>query len=327
MNPGEPPAGRDERYERASTLAARAPVPARLGRILAGTAGWTDPSLVRCKCFYPPGATSAEDRLRFYSAQFPLVEVDSTYYALPSHANAERWVERTPAGFTFDVKAFAPLTQHPVEPERLPSDIRGMLPPELLEKPRLYPRDLPAEAITALWTRFASAIEPLVRADRLGCVLLQFPPWFTATRGNARVIEDCRGRLAGHRVAVELRHASWGERERLARLVALLRGIDASYVIVDEPQGKRSSMPPAVLVADPELAVIRFHGRRAETWGTRAGVAAKYDYVYDPEELAPWARAVERLAGEVERVHVVFNNCVSNDAVLGAKGLMALLAR
>ncbi len=98
--------------------------------------------------------------------------------------------------------------------------------------------------MSALWERFGRALEPLARAGRLGCVLLQFPPWFTATRGNARYIEDCRARLGDHRMAVELRHASWGERERLAWLAALLREIDASYVIVDEPQGKRNSMPP-----------------------------------------------------------------------------------
>jgi uncharacterized protein YecE (DUF72 family) len=325
-HPEEPPTEHDARYERASTLAARAPMPARVGHILAGTAGWTDPSLVASHRFYPPTATSAEDRLRFYGTQFPLVEVDSSYYALPSRLNAERWVERTPAGFTFDIKAFAPLTQHPVEPARLPADLKRALPAEILEKSRLYPKDLPGEVEVAIWERFARAIEPLACAGRLGCVLLQFPPWFAATRGNARILEDCRARLEGHRVAVELRHASWGERERLERLAALLRAIEASYVIVDEPRGKRNSMPPAVLVTDPRLAVLRFHGRRAETWGARVSVQEKYDYLYDPRELEPWARTVEQLAGEVEQVHVVFNNCVSNYAVLGAKGLTALIA-
>ncbi len=118
--PKKAPAEHDNRHERASALASRAPVPARVGHVLAGTAGWTDPSLIKSHRFYPAEATSAEARLRFYSAQFPLVEVDSSYYALPSQANAERWVERTPDGFTFDIKAFAPLTQHPVEPARLP---------------------------------------------------------------------------------------------------------------------------------------------------------------------------------------------------------------
>jgi uncharacterized protein YecE (DUF72 family) len=316
----------DARYQRASALAERAPVPARLGHVLAGTAGWTDPSLVKSRRFYPEGATSAEDRLRFYGTQFPLVEVDSSYYALPSEANAQRWAERTPPGFVFDIKAFAPLTQHPVEPARLPADLRSALPEEILHKPRLYPKDLPGEVHAALWERFTGALAPLARAGRLGSVLLQFPPWFTATRGNARIIEEARARLGDLQVAVELRHASWGERARLPRLVALLRSIGASYVIVDEPQGKRNSMPPAVLVADPRLAVIRFHGRRAETWAERASVQEKFDYLYDPAELEPWAGTVARLAGEVEQVHVVFNNCVSNYAVLGAKGLMALFA-
>ena len=301
-------------------------MPACVGHVLAGTAGWTDPTLIKSHRFYPEGATNAENRLRFYSTQFPLVEVDSSYYALPSRANAERWVERTPDGFTFDIKAFAPLTQHPVEPARLPSDLKSALPAEVLEKPRVYPKDLPGEVMSALWERFSGAIEPLARAGRLGCVLLQFPPWFAATRGNARYIEDCRARLGHHRMAVELRHASWGERTRLVRLAALLRELEASYVIVDEPQGKRNSMPPTVVVADPRLAVLRFHGRRAETWGGRASVTEKYDYIYDPDELEPWARTVERLAGEVREVHAVFNNCVSNHAVIGAKGLMALLA-
>ncbi|APR77412.1 Hypothetical protein A7982_02759 [Minicystis rosea] len=324
--PKRAPAEDDNRYERASALAEHAPMPARVGHVLAGTAGWTDPSLIKSHHFYPPEATSAENRLRFYSSQFPLVEVDSSYYALPSRANAERWVERTPDGFTFDIKAFAPLTQHPVEPARLPSDLKSALPEEILEKPRVYPKDLPDELMTMLWERFVWAIEPLARAGRLGCVLLQFPPWFAATQHNARYIEECRTRLGHHRMAVELRHASWGERDRLARLAALLRDIEASYVIVDEPQGKRNSMPPAVIVADPRLAVVRFHGRRSETWGVRASVMEKYDYIYDREELDPWARTVERLAEEAREVHTVFNNCVSNYAVLGAKGLMALVA-
>jgi uncharacterized protein YecE (DUF72 family) len=322
---GRTPDERDERYRRASTLAARAPIPARIGRVLAGTAGWTDPSLIRSHRFYPPGATSAEDRLRFYATRFSLAEVDSTYYALPSRANAQRWAERTPAGFTFDVKAFAPLTGHPVEPARLPADLRGALSRDVRDKPRLYPRDLPGAVLDALWDRFTRALEPLLHAGRLGCILLQFPPWFTATQANAKVLERCRARLDGLRVAVELRSASWGEPERLPRLAALLSGLGASYVIVDEPQGTPTSMPPAVLVPDRRLAVVRFHGRRTETWRAAASVEERFDHLYDPRELAPWTLTVARLAGQVQEVHLVFNNCVSNHAVLGAQGLIALL--
>jgi uncharacterized protein YecE (DUF72 family) len=83
-----------------------------MGTIQVGTAPWTDKSLIESGRFYPKGRTSAEDRLRYYASQFPMVEVDSSYYAMPSARNAELWVERTPRGFTFNVKAFrAPATR------------------------------------------------------------------------------------------------------------------------------------------------------------------------------------------------------------------------
>jgi uncharacterized protein YecE (DUF72 family) len=325
LPPTAEPLERADRLASATELASRAPVPARLGRVLAGTAGWTDPTLSKGQRFYPKGVSSPADRLKFYSSQFPLVEVDASYYALPSPVNARHWAERTPPDFTFNIKAFAPLTQHPVEIARLPSDLQRSLPEEIRAKPRVYPKDLPEEVRAAIWDRFRRAVAPLREARKLGCVLLQFPPWFTATRGNARVIEDTRAKLSDYPVAVELRHASWGEPERLGRVIDLLRAIGASYVVVDEPQGKANSMPPAIKVADPGLAVVRFHGRRAETWDARVSVVEKFDYLYAPDELEPWARDAHNLANEAEAVHLIFNNCVSNYAVLGAKGIMALL--
>lgn len=324
--PGADPAYDDARLARATELAAHAPPLARVGRVRTGTAGWTDPSLIKSQRFYPRSARSAEQRLRYYASQFSLVEVDSSYYALPSATNARLWAERTGPDFVFNIKAFAPLTQHPVEPSRLPPDLGDELPDELKARRRLYPKDLPPGMLDALFHRFRDAIEPLRAAGKLGCVLLQFPPWFTATRGNARQIEACRARLADLAVAVELRHASWGAPERFDHVIALLRSLRAAYVIVDEPQGKPNSMPPAVRVADPSLAVVRFHGRRAETWDARVSVQEKFDYLYDPSELEPWAAAIERVAGQAEQVHVIFNNCVSNHAVLGAKGLAAQLS-
>ena len=100
-------------------------------RILASTCSWADKSLVECGRFYPPEAKTAEERLRFYSEQFPLVEVDSSYYGLPSERNAALWVERTPSDFTFDVKAFRLMTQHPTPPNALPKDLREALPAAL----------------------------------------------------------------------------------------------------------------------------------------------------------------------------------------------------
>lgn len=312
--------------ERATQLAARAPVPARVGRIAAGTAGWTDPTLIKSGRFYPRGVASPEGRLKYYATQFPMVEVDASYYALPSVQHAERWIARTPTGFVFDVKAFAALTEHPVELARLPQDLQTALPRALLSKGRAYPRELPGDVLFEIWRRFRMALEPLHAAGRLGCVLLQFPPWFTATKAHAKTLEVYRARLGDLPLAVEFRHASWGEPERFPRVIERLRALKMAYVCVDEPQGKANSMRPEIAVADPRLAVVRFHGRRSETWDQSVSVQEKFDYLYDPAELMPWVRKVRALAAHAEAVHVVFNNCVSNHAVLGAKDLMALVA-
>ncbi len=106
--------------------------PIRLGKdagsVRIGTASWTDPTMTAAGVFYPDGADSAEERLAYYASQFPLVEVDATYYALPSRRTAELWVERTPPDFTFDVKAHALMTGQPTETKRLPKDLRAALP-------------------------------------------------------------------------------------------------------------------------------------------------------------------------------------------------------
>ena len=94
-----------------------------MGSILVGTASWTDKTLI-ASGWYPPEANTPEKRLRFYARQFPLVEVDATYYALPAEQTAASWAERTPAGFTFNVKAFSLFTQHPTPVKALPADLR-----------------------------------------------------------------------------------------------------------------------------------------------------------------------------------------------------------
>src|SRR5213596_4170745 len=98
--------------------------------ILVGTASWTDKTLIACGRFYPKDAKSAEARLRYYASQFNLVEVDSSYYAMPAPATAELWAERTPAGFVMNVKAFRLFTGHQTEPKVLHSDIQHALGPK-----------------------------------------------------------------------------------------------------------------------------------------------------------------------------------------------------
>src|SRR5687767_14603016 len=133
-----------------------------MSEILIGTASWTDKSLL-ASGWYPAGASSAEERLRFYASHFPLVEVDSTYYFPPSEKNSELWVERTPVDFTFNIKMFSLLTKHPTKPEALYKD---MSKPE--GKKSIYIDDLDAAAVDEVWDRFLSALAPLERAGKLG---------------------------------------------------------------------------------------------------------------------------------------------------------------
>jgi len=101
------------------------------GTIRIGTASWTDPTMTAAGVFYPSGADSAEERLQYYASRFPLVEVDATYYSLPSRRTSELWVQRTPPDFTFDIKAHALMTGQPTETKRLPKDLREALPAEV----------------------------------------------------------------------------------------------------------------------------------------------------------------------------------------------------
>src|SRR5256714_2554077 len=133
-DPGVEPARK--RAEEAGN-AARTPVQIGQGKVRFGTASWTDPTMTAPGVFYPKGADTAEERLRFYASQFSMVEVDSTYYALPNKRTAEAWVERTPKDFVFDIKAHALMTGQPTELVRLPKAIREDIPAGLNEKNRV----------------------------------------------------------------------------------------------------------------------------------------------------------------------------------------------
>ena len=292
--------------------------------IRVGTASWTDPTMTAAGVFYPQAADTAEERLQFYASRFPVVEVDATYYALLPPETAERWAENTPEDFRFDVKAHPVLTGHPVDVTRLPLDLKQELEKQG-EGRRVYPERMPKELRAELETRFAQMLEPLIAAGKLASVFVQFPPWFTATRGNVQRIEALAERWAGLPMAIEFRHTSWLHAERRERVLDLLRRLELAYVCVDEPQVE-GAVPPLTEVTNPKLAVIRFHGHNVSGWQQKgATVYQRFDWLYTPEELAAWASPIRRLSSQAEEVHAVFNNCVRNYAVINAKGLSALL--
>lgn len=294
--------------------------------VLFGTAGWTEPSLVKSRLFYPKGVTSAKARLEHYARHFSVVEVDATYYSLLPPDMARRWVDLTPVRFRFDVKAHPVFTGHPIDVTRLPADLREALSGEDGAPKRIYPKDLPPEIALEMESRFLAFVSPLVEAGRLGCVLLQFPPWFRATRGNVRQIERIAAHLLGVPIAVEFRHKTWLAESRSVRVLDLLGRIGASYVAVDEPDVAIGGVPPITAVTNPKLAIVRFHGHNVPGWHRGAKVSERFDYLYSEAELETWSEPIHALAAESETVHAIFNNCVRNYAVVNAKGLSVLVA-
>lgn len=295
-------------------------------RIYVGVASWTDPSMTAPGVFYPDGVVKPEARLRYYASRFPLVEVDSTYYAIPARRMAELWRDRTPDDFVFDVKAHALMTGQPSEVERFPRELREALPRELAERPRLYATDLPAPLLDEAWRLFLHALEPLREAGRLGAILMQYPRWITPTRAHAAMLADARRRLDGWPVAVELRNRGWFDARLHERTLALLRRNDLAYVAVDSPPGFESSVPAVAEATSPRLAVVRFHGRNTDTWEAKVTqVSQRFRYLYDEQQLREWLPKIRAISEQTEVVHLVFNNCYGNYATTNALELTGML--
>jgi len=308
--------------------AASAPLLSGSSEIRFGTASWTDPTITADGVFYPPSAANPEARLRYYASKFSVVEVDSSYYALPSRKNAELWVERTPPGFLFDIKAHALMTGQPSEVSRLPKELKAALPKQVSEKPRVYAKDLPPELRAEIWTRFRDAIEPLRAAGKLGAVMLQYPRWVTPS-GRARAeLAEAAERLNGLPCTVEFRNSLWFAGDSAARTMRSLEELALSFVMVDAPQGMGSSVPPIVAVTNTDLAVIRLHGRRAETWEAQGiPVVERFRYLYSESELAEWVPRVREAAEKARQVHVLMNNCYANYGITNALELAALVRK
>jgi uncharacterized protein YecE (DUF72 family) len=290
-----------------------------MGQIRVGTASWTDKTLI-ASGWYPPEADTPEQRLRYYARQFPLVEVDATYYALPAEQTARAWAERTPAGFTFNVKAFSLFTQHPTPVRALPADLREAA--STSGKERVYLKDVDPAVADQAWDRFLNALEPLRQAGKLGAILLQFPPWFPISRARKDYILACAQRAAPDRVCVEFRNRTWMTEDNQAETLEFLAAHRLPYVCVDMPQGYPSSIPP-VVAATSDLAVVRMHGH-SDKWDSK-DISQRFGYRYSPGELKEWAPRVRSLAEQADATQVLFNNCYRDYAQVNARQLADLL--
>ena len=299
-----------------------------MSNILIGTSSWTDKSLIECGRFYPREATKPEDRLRYYASQFPIVEIDSSYYGIPTVENARLWVERTPPGFVFNIKAYRLFTRHQTPVATLAKDVRNALGP--MERKMIYDTDVPPSIVHELWRQFRAVLEVLRDGGKLGAVHFQFPPWVAFHPENFEHIEHCRAMLAGFTMAVEFRNRTWfDDPRRAARTLAFERDNGLVNVVVDEPQGIPNTIPTVWEVTNADLAIVRLHGRNHMMWN-RKGLAAssdRFDYEYGTDELEEVAQGVRNLATQTRQVHVLFNVNHQDQGQRGARALQGIVAQ
>lgn len=259
-----------------------------------GTCSFADEGLL--KAWYPRGVSTPKARLAYYAERFDTVEVDSPYYHLPDPAVTGRWAQRTPPAFVFHVKAHASMTHHePAELERA-------------------------------FAEFRASLEPLELSGKLRGILLQYHPRFVKSAEAMEELTRVRGLLDPLVPLVEFRHRSWLEKAERADTLAFLERHGLAYVSVDAPRTRASNVLPPVAAATHRVAYVRFHGRNVKTWNIRSQRSSdRFDWMYEPDELAEWVPKLARLTDEADEVYAMFNNNRDDFAPRSAVLLRGLL--
>lgn len=265
--------------------------------LLVGLAGWGEHDTI-----HPPG-TTAKDKLRAYSIHFPIVEVDTSFYAIPGKERMTQWVNDTPEGFGFIVKAYQGMTGH----------LRG--------KPYY-------EHVADMYMAFRECLEPVIQTGKLRAALFQYPPWFACNGENVRTLRETKKRMEGIPCALEFRHQSWFAPEYLEKTLAFMEEEGWIHSICDEPQAGMGSIPTVLKVTHADFTLIRMHGRHVSGWnqsGAPNWREVRYLYDYNDEELLQWKDRIEQLRKQTKAISVIFNNNSGGHAAGNAIKLMQLL--
>jgi uncharacterized protein YecE (DUF72 family) len=290
------------------------------GRIRIGTSSWADPGFV--EEWYPPGLP-ARDRLPFYAARFELVELNSSFYAVPEVATVARWVRATPDGFAFDVKLHRLLSRHAAPIDSLPPDMRDGVETTPRGRVRLTP-----ELERAMVERTVEAVGPLEEAGKLGAFLLQLTPGYSPHEHSIAELDGIVEALGGRTLAVELRHRGWMEGDRAERTLSELSERDVAFVAVDAPRAEHVPiMPPVDAVTNDSLAYMRAHGRDADAYMKGKTVAERFGWDYSDDELEEIAGRARGMAEQAAEVHVLFNNNRGADAPTSARRMRELVGQ
>ena len=268
-----------------------------------GTSGWSYPSGKGTwnGIFYPasakrrPRGTPRFDELSFYAEHFDTVEVNSSFYRIPSAATTEKWAERTPPGFEFSLKLYQKFTH----------------PDMFVKATGADPTDLGQRDVD----EFRAAIEPLASAGKLGALLAQFPPSFKNDADSRGYLEWLLERFRDYLVAVELRHRSWSDDQ--AATLEVLRAFNAGWAQIDEPKF-RDSIRQRLTGSPGAFYYLRLHGRNAAQWWKHDKSEDRYNYLYSAAELEPFAEAAAQASRKVRKAYMYANNHFSAKSVANA---------
>lgn len=279
------------------------------GSIRVGTASWSDPGFVED---WYPADLPARKRLAWYAGHFDLVEVNSTFYAVPAEKVVARWCDETPDRFLFDVKLHKFFSRHSTPPKLLPAGLRKRA---KLDGQRV---EWTLELEEALLDIFLEGIQPLYDAGKMGALLLQMSPAFRPRTNDLDELDSLVGRLENHSLAIELRNRDWLVGEQRDDTVAYCKKQGVTLVHVDAPASEHFTVMPSDpkldVVTNRDLAYVRAHGRNVEGYVRGRTVADRFDHVYSDDELAEIAERTEKLSRLAGETHLIFNNNKSNYA-------------
>ncbi len=249
--------------------------------ILVGTSGYSFPDWVGP--IYPT-VLSRSRWLPFYAEAFSTVEINATYYRVPTEAMLRGLLGKVdPARFVFTVKTPAQMTHRRAE------------------------FDNAAEP-------FVEALAPLRQTGTLGAVLAQFPYSFRRPEADRAHLQRLRDVIPGDiPVHVEFRHEIWYTPETFT----FLENQGLGVVNVDLPPLRGLPRDVTDYVTNG-IGYFRFHGRNTANWWRSGAGGARYDYLYSQEELETWVPAILKAARRSERTFLFLNNCHRGKSAVNA---------
>ena len=272
------------------------------GKILVGTASWSDPGFV--ERWYPKKMPAGE-RLHWYAQHFDLVEVNSTFYSVPEPRMVERWCAATPDSFTFDIKLHQLFSFHSTQAKLLPPALQQRA--EIDARGRVKSTPDLQEALLKLFLRATSIFRD---SGKLGAFLLQLSPAFSPRKHDLSELDQLTEMLSNYELAIEFRNRNWAVGDQLQATMDFLQKHHAIFVNVDAPASDHFMVMPSEVdeVTNSSVGYLRLHGRNAKAYLTGKTVAARFDYDYSDNEIAEVAQRSRKLAREAREMHVIFNN-------------------